>query len=66
MKSLLQQMFRQLRGSSDGVGRVLGQAVMASQCRGHSRKLFFVAYSSVPCTPALLLLSFLPTTAAPC
>lgn len=57
MKSVPQRAFRLLRGSSDGMGRVLGRAVMASQCRGvfYSEELLFGAHSSVPCVPALLL-----------
>lgn len=72
MKSVLQRVFRLLCGSPDGMGRVLGWAVVASQ-RGevfYSGELFFGAQSSVPCVPALLLdsgahVSFLPTPAAP-
>lgn len=72
MMSVLQRVFRLLQGFPDGMGRVLGQAVMASQCRGvfYSEELFFGAHSSVPCVPALLLdsgsqVSFPPTPAAP-
>lgn len=72
MKSVPQWVFRLLHGSSDGMGMVCGQAVVASQCRGvfYSDKLFFGPCSSVPCMPALLLgsgpqVSFPSTPAAP-
>ena len=71
MKSVLQRVFGLLHGSSDGMGRALGQAVMASQCRGvfYNEELFCGAHSSTPCVPALLLdsapqVSFPPTPAA--
>lgn len=43
MKSVPQRLFTVLRGSSVGMGRGLGQAVMVSQCRGvfDSEELFF-------------------------
>ena len=49
MKSVLQQVFRLLHGSSDGMGRALGLAVMASQCREvfYSEGLYFLVPTAV-------------------
>lgn len=55
MKSVPQRGFR--HGSSDGMDRALGQAVMSSQRRGvfYREELLFDAYRSVPCVLALPL-----------
>ena len=66
MESVPQWVFRLLCGSSNGMGSVPGQAVMASQCRGvfYSEELFFGAHSSTLLLDFSPQVSFPPTPAA--